>query len=329
VPKIEAHMIEWSFTPADVARIRFAFSPLAELVRSLIVVRAPARHSLHLTWVRATRPLLARLDLTELFALIPIQGDTADFLTPPPTSPLPDLSAELETIRRTPPERVAADAAGVLDRQSPALRRISADPSGAAHRLADDLHRYWQLALGNHWPRIQALLEGDILWRSRQLAAGGAHALFKDLHETVTWHGNALTVADPHHHHGTLSGEGLLLTPSAMCWPAVRKMIEPYQPTITYPARGIATLWETGAPPTSDALAALIGRTRAHLLIALAEPISTTALARQLSITPGATSQHLSVLLGAGLATRSRVGRLVLYRRTHSGDALTKACTTA
>jgi DNA-binding transcriptional ArsR family regulator len=327
VPKIEAPMIEWSFTPADVARIRFAFSPLAELVRSLIVLRAPARHSLHRSWVRATRPRLAGIDLTELFALIPIQGDTADFLTPPPISPLPDLPAELEMIRRTPPERVVADAADVLDRQSPVFLRISADPIGAAHRLADDLARYWQIAMDGHWPRIQALLEADILWRSRQLADGGAHALFEDLHETVTWDGNALTAADPHHHHRLLSGEGLLLTPSAMCWPAVRKMIEPYQPTITYPARGIATLWETGAPRTSGALVALIGRTRAQLLIALAEPTSTTALARQLSITPGAVSQHLSVLFDAGLATRSRVGRLVLYRRTHSGDALTKACT--
>jgi len=322
-------MIEWSFTPADVARIRFAFSPVAELVRSLIVLRSPARHSLHLTWVRATWPLLARTDLTELFALVPIQGDTTDFLTPPPVTPLPDLSAELETIRCTPPERVVADAAHVLDRQSPVLRRISADPGGAARRLADVLDAYWQIALDDHWPRLRALLEGDILWRSRQVAVGGAHALFQDLHETVTWHGSRLTVADPHHHHGTLSGEGLLLTPSVMCWPAVRKMIEPYQPTITYPARGIATLWEAGAPPTSDALIALIGRTRAQLLIALDEPVSTTALARQLSITPGAVSQHLSVLLGAGLAARSRVGRLVLYRRTRSGDALTEECMTS
>src|SRR6266487_184886 len=321
-------MIEWIFTPADVARIRFAFSPLAELVRSLIVLRAPARHSLHLPWVRATRPLLVGLDLTELFALIPVHGDTTDFLTPPPTSPLPDLAAELESVRCTAPERVVADAADVLGRQSPALRRISADPSGAAHRLADTLERYWQVALDDHWPRIRALLEGDVLWRSRQLAAGGAHALFEDLHETVTWHGNRLTVADPHRHHGTLSGEGLLLAPSAMCWPAVRKMIEPYQPTITYPARGIATLWETGAPPASGALVALIGRTRARLLIALAEPISTTAVARQLSITPGAASQHLSVLLAAGRPTRSRVGPLVLYRRPRSGDLITEACTT-
>lgn len=62
-------MIEWRFTAEDAARIRFGFSPLSELVISLIVLRAPASHSLHLPWVRATRPLAAKLDLSELFAL--------------------------------------------------------------------------------------------------------------------------------------------------------------------------------------------------------------------------------------------------------------------
>src|SRR5215510_11963645 len=85
-------VIEWDFTAGDVARIRFAFSPLFELVMSLIVLRAPASHALHLPWVRATRPLAAGLDLSELFALVPVRGDTADFLAPPPASPLPDLA---------------------------------------------------------------------------------------------------------------------------------------------------------------------------------------------------------------------------------------------
>jgi DNA-binding transcriptional ArsR family regulator len=321
-------MIEWRFTPDDVARIRFAFSPLAELVRSLIVLRAPARHSLHLPWTRATRPLLIDLDLTELFVLVPVRGDTADFLTPPPASPLPEFTEELEALRRTPADRAVTEATEVLGVPAATMRRIRADPTGAAHRIADTLHTYWDLALGQHWPRVRALLEADVLWRSRRLAVGGARALFEDLHETVTWHGDRLSVADPHHHSGSLSGGGLLLAPSAMCWPTVRKMIKPYQPTITYPARGIATLWETGAPPAPDALATLIRRTRASLLIALAEPTSTTALARRLSITPGAASQHLSVPLNCGLATRSRVGRSVLYQRTRSGDMLAGAADT-
>ncbi|HEV8567820.1 MAG TPA: helix-turn-helix domain-containing protein [Actinoplanes sp.] len=322
-------MIEWTFTPDDVARIRFAFSPLAELVRSLIVLRAPERHALHLPWVHAVRPRLTGLDLTELFALVPVHGDTADFLTSPPASALPDITAELQALRDTPAGRVVTDVAEIHGLPAPVMRRIRADPTGAAHRIADTLDAYWHLALAEHWPRIRALMEADVLWRARRLTLGGARALFDDLHETVTWHGDRLSVTDPHHYSGHLSGLGLLLAPSTMCWPAVRKMIEPYQPTITYPARGIATLWETAPPPAPDALAALIGRTRANLLAALTEPTSTTALARRLSITPGAVSQHLSILLNSGLVISTRVGRVVLYRRTRLSDALAGRATTA
>ena len=318
-------MIEWRFTPDDVARIRFAFSPLFELVMSLIVLRAPASHSLHLPWVRATRPLVSTLDLSELFALVPVRGPTADFLAPPPASPLPDFAEELQAVRATPPDRVAAELSEVPGLPEAAAERVRRDPEAAIGRLAGTLQAYWDIALAGHWLRIQALLEADVLWRSRRLAAGGAAALFEDLHATITWHGDRLTAADPWQYSGSLSGEGLLLVPAVMTWPGVRKMIEPYQPQLAYPARAIGTLWETGAPPAPHALAALIGQTRAAMLTALAEPCSTTALARRLQVTPGAASQHLSVLLDAGMVTRSRVGRLVLYRRTRTGDMLAAA----
>ena len=54
----------------------------------------------------------------------------------------------------------------------------------------------------------------------------------------------------------------------------------------------------------------------------ISEPSSTTSLARRLHVTPGAISQHLSVLRNAGMVTRSRTGRQVLYRRTRTGDPL-------
>jgi hypothetical protein len=315
-------VIEWRFTPDDVARIRFAFSPLVEAVLSLIVLRAPAAHSLHLPWVRATRPLAAHLDLSELFALVPVRGDTADFLTPPPTSPLPDFAEELAAVRATPPQRVAAELAGVPGLPERVAVPIRADPQAAIARLTATLQAYWDIALARHWPRIAALLEADVLWRSKRLATGGTAALFEDLHETIGWHGGRLSAADPHHYSGSLAGEGLLLVPTVMSWPGVRKMIAPYQPQLAYPARGIATLWETGPPPAPRALAALIGPTRAALLTALAEPSSTTGLARRLQVTASAVSQHLSVLRDAGMVTRSRIGRQVLYRRTRTGDTL-------
>ncbi len=161
-----------------------------------------------------------------------------------------------------------------------------------------------------------------MLWRSKRLASGGAAALFEDLHETIAWRGGRLTADDPHDHSGSLAGEGLLLVPTVMAWPGVRKMIAPYQPQLAYPARGIATLWETGPPPAPRALAALIEPTRAAILTALTEPSSTTGLAQRLQVTPGAVSPHLSVLRDAGTVTCSRVGRQVLYRRTRTGDTL-------
>ena len=115
------------------------------------------------------------------------------------------------------------------------------------------------------------------------------------LHPSVGWHHDRLTADDPHTHRGELRGEGLLLVPSAMGWPRVRKMIAPYQPALIYPVRGIATLWETAPPPATDTLAALIGRNRARILTALTEPDTTTGLATRLQLTPSAISQHLSV----------------------------------
>jgi len=167
-----------------------------------------------------------------------------------------------------------------------------------------------------------------------QLAAGGLQVLFEDLHDTVVLDGDRLRAADPYDWSGELSGRGLMLVPYAMGWPQVRKMTgrvkpgdaggpyEPYGPLLAYPVRGIATLWETAPPPPPDALAALIGRTRATILTTLAEPATTTTLARRMDLTPGAVSQHLSVLHSSGLVSRARVTRTVLYRRTARGDAL-------
>lgn len=325
-------MIEWRLRPEDVARIRFAFSPLWELVLSLVALRSPAEQSLHLPWIRATRPLVADLDLEELFAITQTAPwGIADFITPSPAEPQAELATELERVRRTDPGRVLIDVAELPDTPTYVRDRIRASPEAATIRIADTLQTYWDIALAPHWPRILRLLEADVLWRSQRLAGGGLQDLFEDLHESVTLDGDRLTAADPYDWTGELTGFGLTLVPHAMGWPRVRKMTgrlkpgfvgEPYGPMIAYPVRGVATLWETTPPPPPDALADLIGRTRATILITLAEPSTTTALARRLQLTPGAISQHLSVLHAGGLVSRARATRTVVYRRTARGDAL-------
>lgn len=65
----------------------------------------------------------------------------------------------------------------------------------------------------------------------------------------------------------------------------------------------------------------LIGRPRTRILLLPAESASTTELTRRLGATPGAVSQHLTVLYDPGLLARSRAERSVRYRRTGLGDA--------
>ena len=94
------------------------------------------------------------------------------------------------------------------------------------------------------------------------------------------------------------------------------------------PARGVAALWERpGRAQPGTALGRLLGPSRAAVLLALDQPASTTQLVAALSQSLGGVGDHLAVLREAGLITRARSGRSVLYRRTPVGDALASADT--
>ncbi len=85
---------------------------------------------------------------------------------------------------------------------------------------------------------------------------------------------------------------------------------------------GVAALWQPPATTPPVALGRLIGRTRAKLLLALAEPASTGTLARRYSLSPGTVFEHLAALRDAGLVSASRARHRVLYERTPLGIAL-------
>ena len=105
--------------------------------------------------------------------------------------------------------------------------------------------------------------------------------------------------------------------PSVFVWPSIAAYTDPPWPkALIYPARGIAALWEPGAGAPPDALAALLGRSRARLLVALAEPASTTQLATVLGLAPGAVGDHLRCC-ATRACQRARSGRSVLYRAPH------------
>jgi DNA-binding transcriptional ArsR family regulator len=113
------------------------------------------------------------------------------------------------------------------------------------------------------------------------------------------------------------------MVPSAFYWPRVAVVTDPaWQPSLTYPPRGVATLWDPDEQRGPAGLGALLGATRAAILAELETPRSTSELARRLGLTAGAVSQHLGRLRAGGVVTGSREGREVLYALTGAGEAL-------
>src|SRR3954470_12516435 len=322
-------MATYAFGLEDLARLRFAISPMWEVEASLRRLRAPSQAGIHLPWLNWLRDsgALQGVDLSAALTLTPPVGYAPDFLTPPPTTPLARFEDEIELVRATPPKQVHNDMRLYRGGRKlpPLLEPFETEPRKAVKKLAGALELYWERAIEPHWPRIRALLEADIAHRARRLTEGGAAALFADLHPTIEWHEDEATlhVELPYHGHVVLGGQGLLLVPSAFSWLGPATLTEaPWQPTLLYPARGVATLWDTGSERTPEALANVIGRTRAALLAELDAPRSTTDVARLLDITPGGASQHLGALRSAGLVAGRREGRAVLYVRTPLADDL-------
>lgn len=324
-------MLKLAFSARDMARTRLAYSALGEVVLSLRTLKDAARHAVHLPWARGVRAWLEEsgTDLRLLSALVPLADRTPDFVTPPPDTPTPRLGHELDRLRAVPPAQVRADLDAMSAPLSPALSALRADPVSGLDRLAGQITAYWDGAIAPHWPRMQTLLEGDILHRARRIAEGGADLVFRDLHPDVAWRPDTLFLSHrPYEHARSARGHGLLLVPSVFAWPGIyTQTAAPWQPTLIYPARGVATLWERGRARTPDALVKVLGTSRARLLAELDAPATTTDLARRTGMTTGGTSQQLTALRDAGLISAHRDRRFVLYARTSLGDALIAAQT--
>ncbi len=186
-----------------------------------------------------------------------------------------------------PPDQARREVAEALRRQPPVDPRVRRILAGdrVAEYVADVLSAAWQALLEPEWPTLRAILERDVVYRAGQLTSRGWAAAPGDLR------------LDP-----------------------------PWPPALVYPARGVAALWERpGRPAPGSALDRLLGPSRATILIALEEPASTTQLVATLGQSLGGIGEHLAVLREAGLISRARSGRSVLYRRTPAGHALAAA----
>ncbi|MFJ3814456.1 DUF5937 family protein [Streptomyces sp. NPDC090056] len=319
---------ELSFSAADLAQTRFAVSPLWEVVTSFRILAQRSDSAPHQRWAAQVRPRIVRagLDRGRLAALVPAHGYLADFLNPTPDGPFPTLGAELDAVRRTPAGQVREDLRKLVAEGGDGgrLQSLHDDPEAVLPKVADEIETYWELALAPYWARIQKVLEADVFHRARQVAEHGSARVLGELHETVRWDDGTLRLV---RRHCALSrdqtGSGLLLVPSVFVWPRIlTRSVHPDPPQLAYPARGFGSVWEPRTTASTDAVAAVLGRSRTLLLTSLDTPASTTQLATHSGLSAAGVSQHLIALRNAGLVTAHRSGRSVLYARTSVADQL-------
>jgi Helix-turn-helix domain/Family of unknown function (DUF5937) len=323
-------MIDMVLAHSDLARMRFAHSPVFELVVSLRVLQDPGRQLMYGRWLSATRRRLDGLRLELLFALAPTGRYLPAFLFPPPTQPWGVLDQELEQVAASPPAVVRAELDKVCEgRPLPAvLAPLYDDPAGQLPAVVAELARYWQAAIEPVWERVRALCTADLAYRMEQFADGGLARLLDNLHPDLAFTGELLRIDKPHHcsHRFDLAGSGIVLVPCGFTWPSLSvDCCGVDQPVLIYPPRGVAELWEDTVAEQGDPLSALVGRTRAALLTSLDLPRTTTQLAAELDLSLAAVSQHLKILHNAALVTARRRGRMVLYQRTSAATTLLAA----
>ncbi|BCY12020.1 DUF5937 family protein [Actinoplanes sp. L3-i22] len=312
-------VVRYQLAGPDLGEVRFAISPLNELVLSLHAWRDPGRYPLHLPWIRELQRVRGRLAADLLVELVNDDLWTPDFLTPRPWSPLTPLADELAAIRRTPDDVVDRDLRLLHGPGLPAPLRGPA----VLDRILDALTGYWEVCFAPHWPRMRALLDGDVTFRGREIAQHGLARMFAGLAGRVRMVGDTVEVHVRSRVQYTRAATGgVTLVPSMWTSSASAPILPDEPPMIIYRARGLGTLWEPQPLPAPGALAGLLGAPRAGLLVQLATPASSTELAVRLGVTTTAVNQHLRALRAAGLLVSARHGRSVLYRRSDLADRL-------
>ncbi|QDY81309.1 ArsR/SmtB family transcription factor [Streptomyces qinzhouensis] len=318
-------MLRIHFTAADLARIRFAPrpAPLQELHAALTT--AVARHGgpLFAPWRgRVLRSLPAVAD--PLADLVPA-GRPPAFL-----DVLGDTMADgFEQIRATGPGLVRSELERVYG-AVPAprwIRGLHAADKTAWHTLRRAQQAAYETVLAPVWSVVQDLHRAEFTRYALTVAEHGVAAALTGLapgsllHEGVwDWPGAAPE------REVRLDGRGLVLLPT-FHHPAGPLLhdIQDRPAVLTYPAG-------PGLPPTAgrpaapaEAMAAVLGRTRLDALRLLAEPHTTTSLARALHVSNATASSHAAALRSAGMATTIRTGRSVTHRRTALGALIAGA----
>src|SRR6266567_440142 len=175
-------MIRLRLNPGDLERLRFAYSPLAEVAESLYVLQCGQIPLLHRGWSDRTRTRLRGVDMQVLRAIVPApRPHVASFLLSGAREPPAAIDVQLAAVAACSTARLRADLEIVWRGEiPPETQRVL--EHGGGPRIAAALHQYWAVAVKPFWPQIRAVLDADVAYRATRLAHGGIEALLSDLH---------------------------------------------------------------------------------------------------------------------------------------------------
>ena len=313
-------MSVWQVPVDLLARSRFTISPMTDTVAALRALHSPRRpwqHAWRQPHLAAYQRMLARRPVVRALLAASFQPRwTADFLTLPPAVAAPTFAEELAAVAGRPDEQIRADLRAT--RPGPLADILRTD--GLTEQAVYLLDWVWTHTVRPEWPERERRLRADIVARTARLSAHGWAGVLADFKCSARWLGDGyLQVNDyPAPPLPLDQAEQLVFVP-AHC---ARGWVVWDQPTrfgMVYPASGILA---DADPRIPGGLNRLIGPNRAVILVRLATPLSTSHLTAVTGLSLGAVGDHLRVLLEAGLVTKRRSGREVLYWRTPLGAAL-------
>ncbi|GAA3394047.1 helix-turn-helix domain-containing protein [Streptomyces roseoviridis] len=322
-------MIRIELDEGALGATRIAMSPLRDAFCALHLA-LPSRNPSwpYQEWVGPAREVWREDDrLRPLRDLLAHRPGVSDVLLPRPVGTA-DVYEELDLLRATDPAlvraRIADCYAGLED--APFLRPYLTDPEAACAALADAYAAWWEGAIAPYWPVMRRLVEDEVLVRARTFATEGIDALFTGLEARVRWQRPVLELTKWVEAEYAAGERRLVLVPMVFAEGCrLYSTDDPEVLTVNFQARGAAALREgaeRAASVAEDRLGLLLGRGRAAVLRELGGPLTTQGLADRLGLAPSTVSEHLSLLAGAGVVTRHRVGRSVYYQLTDTGRSL-------
>lgn len=312
--------------PESVARSRFALSPLAETLASVMTLVRQDDDPWLQPWAKTHRASFQQMLAADRFTDGFLSLATSTKWIPAPLTIPPQGGMKTSIAEELVRVRSFSDTAVIQELQRAHQHSWKRQDLGwisgrdFADRIANLIHTIWTEHVQPDWPRRRAILERDVMYRAGLLAAYGWPAAVDRMTRHSNWiDADAIQFSLQTFPDRDVGGSGLQFVPVTRTSGTWLAEWPPDDYAVIYPARGIA---HQPPPHEQQAVDRLLGAGRGRILRELDHPATTSDLATQLSASLGTIGEHLTVLRNARLIVGTRIGHRVIYRRTGLGDQL-------